>query len=294
MQPLLQASGPGTDGLSSSIWQGAEARLPFLPEGGPRGRFTLALALAALLELALVIALVGREVVVAPEPNNPHPMEVHAVTLPAPLPQLQAVPRVAPPDTAPPPPETTVPPQPLAPPQPQAEAAPPPPAATEPPPPAAESPLFEPPSPPVVARQPPRAHPAKALRKPAPPPPPPPKMEEAKAEPAKPPPPPSAPASAGQNLTALQHYAADLRGRVQSHLVVPATMRGLDLSGDTEVAIALNPDGSLVNVALRKSSGVSAIDRLSLETVKRTGFAPFSDDMPHSSLTFILVVHVTS
>uniref|UniRef100_A0A8J4H9Z6 TonB family protein n=1 Tax=Acidicaldus sp. TaxID=1872105 RepID=A0A8J4H9Z6_9PROT len=278
------------------VWREASGGLPFLPEGGWRGRFALALALAAALELGLLAYLSGREVILAPEPNNPHPMEVHAVTLPAPLPQLQAVPQVAAPDTAPPPPpppETTTPPQPMAPPQPEAEVAPPPPAPAEPPPPAAESAFFEPPPPPVVARQPPRAHPVKTARQEAPPPPQP-KTEEAKAEPAKPPPPPSAPASAGQNLTALQRYAADLRGRVQSHLEVPATMRGLDLSGDTEVAIALSPDGGLVSVALRKSSGVSAIDRLSLETVKRTGFAPFTPDMPHSGLTFILVVHVTS
>lgn len=278
----------------TGIWREARDALPFLPEGGWRGRFALALALAAALELGLLAYLSGREVILAPEPNNPHPMEVHAVTLPAPLPQLQAVPQVAAPDTAPPPPspETTTPPQPMAPPQPQAEVAPPPPAPAEPPPPAAESAFFEPPPPPVVARQPLPPHPVKTARQEAPPPQP--KTEEAKAEPAKPPPPPSAPASAGQNLTALQRYAADLRGRVQSHLEVPATMRGLDLSGDTEVAIALNPDGSLVSVALRKSSGVSAIDRLSLETVKRTGFAPFTPDMPHSSLTFILLVHVTS
>ena len=280
----------------TGIWREASGALPFLPEGGRRGRFALALALAAALELGLVAYLSGREVILAPEPNNPHPMEVHAVTLPAPLPQLQAVPQVAAPDTAPPPPpppETTTPPQPLAPPQPQAEVAPPPPAPTEPPPPAAESAFSEPPPPPVVARQPPPPQPVKTARQEAPPPPQP-KTEEAKNEPAKPPPPPSAPASAGQNLTALQRYAADLRGRVQSHLEVPATMRGLDLSGDTEVAIALSPDGGLVNVVLRKSSGVSAIDRLSLETVKRTGFAPFTPDMPHSSLTFILLVHVTS
>ena len=278
----------------TGIWREAGGALPFLPEGGWRGRFALALALAAALELGLLAYLSGREVILAPEPDNPHPMEVHAVTLPAPLPQLQAVPQVAAPDTAPPPPspETTTPPQPMAPPQPQAEVAPPPPAPAEPPPPAAESAFFEPPPPPVVARQPLPPHPVKTARQEAPPPQP--KTEEAKAEPAKPPPPPSAPASAGQNLTALQRYAADLRGRVQSHLEVPATMRGLDLSGDTEVAIALNPDGSLVSVALRKSSGVSAIDRLSLETVKRTGFAPFTPDMPHSSLTFILLVHVTS
>jgi len=76
----------------TGIWREASGALPFLPEGGRRGRFALALALAAALELGLVAYLSGREVILAPEPNNPHPMEVHAVTLPAPLPQLQAVP----------------------------------------------------------------------------------------------------------------------------------------------------------------------------------------------------------
>ncbi len=269
------------------------ASLPFLPDSGRRGRFVLALALAAACEIAVVLWLGARPVEISPEPNNPHPMEVHAVTLPAPLPELQAVPEVTPPDTTPPPPpppEAVTPPQTLTPPQPEAEVAPPPPAPDEPPPPQAASPFFVPPPPPITARQPPPPNPVKTVQKAAPPPP---KTETAKTEePSKPPPPPSAPASAGQNLTALQHYAADLRNRVQNNLHVTAAISALNLSGDTTVAITITPDGHMENVVVNKASGISLIDKLALETVRATGFAPFSAEMPKNTLTFLLKVHV--
>lgn len=280
---------PASDGWASY------ASLPFLPDGGRRGRFALALLLAAASEIAIVVWLAGKPAEIAPEPNNPHPMEVHAVTLPAPLPELQAVPQVTPPAETPPPPpppEAVTPPQTLTPPQPEAEVAPPPPAPDEPPPPQADSPFFVPPPPPIVARQPPPPHPVKTVQKASSPPPPQPKTETAKEEPNKPPPPPSAPASAGQNLTALQHYAADLRGRVQNNLHVTAAISALNLSGDTTVAITITPDGHMEKLAVEKSSGISLIDKLALETVRATGFAPFSAEMPKSALTFLLKVHV--
>ncbi len=269
------------------------ASLPFLPDGGRRGRFVLALALAAACEIGIVLWLGREPPEIAPEPNNPHPMEVHAVTLPAPLPELQAVPEVTPPDATPPPPpppEAVTPPQTLTAPPLEAEAAPPPPAADEPPPQAA-SPLFVPPPPPIVARQPPPPHPVKTASKAAPPPPRP-ETETAKTEAPSKPPPPSAPASAGQNLTALQHYAADLRSRVQNNLHVTAAISALNLSGDTTVAITIAPDGHQENVVINKSSGISLIDKLALATVRATSFAPFEAEMPKNTLTFLLKVHV--
>ena len=139
-----QVTSPRLPDLPEAGPWGSYASLPFLPDSGRRGRFALALLLAAASELAIVVWLGARVVEVSPEPNNPHPMEVHAVTLPAPLPELQAVPEVTPPDAAnpPPPPDTLTPPQPNAPPQPQAEVAPPPPAPDQPPPPQADSPFF--------------------------------------------------------------------------------------------------------------------------------------------------------
>lgn len=289
-----QVTSPRLPDLPEAGPWGSYASLPFLPDSGRRGRFALALLLAAASELAIVVWLGARVVEVSPEPNNPHPMEVHAVTLPAPLPELQAVPEVTPPDAAkppPPPPDTLTPPQPNAPPQPQAEVAPPPPAPDQPPPPQADSPFFVPPPPPITARQPPPPHPVKTAQKAAPPPPQP-KTEAAKEEPNKPPPPPSAPASSGQNLTALQKYAADLRSRVQNNLHVTSAISALNLSGDTLVAITLSPDGHIDNVAVNKSSGISLIDKLALDTVRATSFAPFSDEMPKNTMTFLLKVHV--
>ena len=286
---------PGVGNAPALEGWASYASLPFLPDSGRRGRFALALALAAVSEIAIVVWLGVKPAEIAPEPNNPHPMEVHAVTLPAPLPELQAVPLETPPDAAkppPPPPDTVTPPEPDAPPpQPQVDFTPPP-VPDMPPPPQAESAFSEPPPPPVAARQPPPPHPVKTVEKKSAPPPPQPKTETAKEEPNKPPPPPSAPASSGQNLTALQHYAADLRGRVQSNLHVTSAISALNLSGDTMVAITITPDGHMQNVAVNKSSGISLIDKLALETVRATSFAPFSDEMPKDTLTFLLKVHV--
>ncbi len=286
---------PGAGNAPALEGWASYASLPFLPDSGRRGRFALALALAAAAELAIVVWLGAKPAEIAPEPNNPHPMEVHAVTLPAPLPELQAVPQETPPDAAkppPPPPDTVTPPVPEAPPQPQVDFTPPPPAPDMPPPPKAESAFSEPPPPTVVARQPPPPHPVKTAEKKSPPPPPQPKTETAKEEPSKPPPPPSAPASSGQNLTALQRYASDLRSRVQTNLHVTSAISALNLSGDTMVAITITPDGHMQNVVVNKSSGISLIDKLALETVRATSFAPFSEEMPKDTLTFLLKVHV--
>ncbi len=92
---------------------------------------------------------------------------------------------------------------------------------------------------------------------------------------------------------ALDLYAALVRNRVQADLEVPETIRLMRLSGRTEVAFELQPSGILLWARIERSSGIGAIDRAALHTVKTTEYPPFTKDMPKLSTTFAIEVHIS-
>jgi protein TonB len=92
---------------------------------------------------------------------------------------------------------------------------------------------------------------------------------------------------------ALDLYAALVRSRVQANLEVPEAIRLMRLSGRTEVAFELQPSGTLLWARIERSSGIGAIDRAALHTVKTTEYPPFTKDMPKLSTTFAIEVRIS-
>jgi protein TonB len=218
--------------------------------------FGSALAVALVVEAAAILMLVAF-VRPAPPPPPPAPkMHIHAAVTMAPPPTP------APPPPVPAPPVVTPPPAAVAPPVP----APPPPR-------------------PLPVR--PRGHvaPRPRIRPPVPPP----AAPVTMAEPA---PPAPQPVSAAVQASETDRYAASLRARVQANLQVPETVRMLGISGVADVRIGVGPDGTLTSVAVSRSSGSGEIDRAALEAVRSTRLPPFSANMPHHPITFVLAVRL--
>ncbi len=107
------------------------------------------------------------------------------------------------------------------------------------------------------------------------------------------PPPSAAAVTAVARETALDVYAARVRARVQANLRVPETIRLMRLSGRTEVTFELQPDGLLLWARIARTSGIGAVDRAALHTVKETEFPPFTQGMPDRDMNFDIDVHIS-
>ena len=92
---------------------------------------------------------------------------------------------------------------------------------------------------------------------------------------------------------ALEVYAARVRARVQANLRVPETIRLMRLSGKTEVAFELQPDGLLLWARIERTSGIGAVDRAALHTVKQTAYPHFMHGMPDHDTTFDIDVRIS-
>ncbi|MEY2333081.1 TonB family protein [Acidithiobacillus ferrianus] len=105
------------------------------------------------------------------------------------------------------------------------------------------------------------------------------------------PPPPPSPSPAVRQA-ALDEYAAMVRARVQTNLHIPEELRLMHLSGVTVVAFELTPGGQLLWARVSTSSGMHAVDRAAVRTVKTTSYPPFTKKMPHHDTVFTVDVHI--
>jgi protein TonB len=228
-----------------------------------RSHFFAALAVAAVVELLIVLAAayIARR---APR----------AVVQP----QVTIIHMVAPPKPLPPPPKPApvIPPKPLPPPPPLPLPAPKP----------VPLPLPKPPPKPVPRprqRPPVPVKPKRVVPKPVQPP-----------VPQAPPQPPSAPVPEAVQENALEAYAAVVHDAVQADLQVPATVALMHLSGVTRIALNISPDGSLRRAEVIASSGIPMIDQAALAKVRATKFPPFSGKMPNHAITIEISVQLRS
>lgn len=99
--------------------------------------------------------------------------------------------------------------------------------------------------------------------------------------------------NSASRASAVTLYAALVRARVQENLRVPETIRLMGLSGRTEVAFELQPDGDLLWARIARSCGVNAVDRVALRTVRTTEYPPFIKNMPREDTTFDVEVHIS-
>lgn len=109
--------------------------------------------------------------------------------------------------------------------------------------------------------------------------------------PPRPPPPPPQPAvSAAEIESATARYAGMVHQAVQADLQVPRLVEMMHLRGIATVSIRIAPSGTLLGVSIVRSSGAPPIDRAAIASVRATSFPPFSGDMPHHPLDFVLQV----
>lgn len=152
-----------------------------------------------------------------------------------------------------------------------------------PPPKAVTPPLPKPPPPKPIPRPIPRPKPVQHIVQPVP------HIEQ----PAPPPPPPAVPVvSAAEMETATQLYAGRLRELVQANLTVPEDVQMMQLSGTTVISIRLAPDGSILSVAVVRSSGAPPIDRAAIAAARGQSYPAFAKDMPQRPTSFTLSVHL--
>lgn len=85
--------------------------------------------------------------------------------------------------------------------------------------------------------------------------------------------------------TALDAYAGRVHRVIQANLKVPEMVEMMHLSGVTELALRIAPDGDLLAARVIRSSGAPPIDRAALAAVKATRFPRFTRKMPHHSIT---------
>jgi protein TonB len=93
---------------------------------------------------------------------------------------------------------------------------------------------------------------------------------------------------------ALSRYAAMVRAEVQARARVPETVRLMHLSGTAVIAFELTPSGDLLWARLSRSSGVGAIDRAALETVRAGSYPPFTRNMAKHNTVFDVEVHLSA
>lgn len=109
-----------------------------------------------------------------------------------------------------------------------------------------------------------------------------------------PPPPQPAPIPEAVQANALELYAGAVHETVQAGLQVPETVKMMGLSGATEVALQIAPDGMLLNASVVKSSGISLIDRAALSAVRMAKYPAFTADMPNHEITVDITVKLKS
>lgn len=148
-------------------------------------------------------------------------------------------------------------------------------------------PMLPPPPLPVAPPKPPpkpipRPKPRPLPRKPVP--------HVAPPRPSPPPPPPQPAVSAAEIESATARYAGMVHQAVQADLQVPRLVEMMHLRGIATVSIRIAPSGTLLGVSIVRSSGAPPIDRAAIALVRATSFPPFSGDMPHHPLDFVLQV----
>ncbi len=253
---------------------------PSSPEFRPdveKGRFGIAFAVAAIVELALIpgLLILSHHLTIGMQAKKSAVVHIHAVTLPPPPKPLPQKPVVKPKPKPPPP--KPVPPKPAAKPMPK----PPPKPLPKPKPRPRPKPIPKPRPRPLPREVKPRVRPKphivrRPIIKPQP-------LPLARAAP-KP--------SPAEIENALAAYLARLRARVQADLSVPTQIRMLGISGTAKILIRLAPDGQLLGATILQSSGAVSIDSLALKTVRETIFPPFTAKMPRHPLTFSLAVQI--
>ncbi|OYV48808.1 MAG: hypothetical protein B7Z77_09675 [Acidocella sp. 20-58-15] len=155
-----------------------------------------------------------------------------------------------------------------------------------------------PPPPPVPVPQPipvppPKPMPRPVMRKLLPHKPPPPAAAPVFQAPP-PPPPVAALPDAQVQASAAQLYAAELNARVQSNLVVPASVTMMGLSGTTHLAVTVAPNGSVISVVVTQGSGAPPIDQAAEAAVRAVPLPVFTANMPQHDITFNLTVHLAT
>jgi protein TonB len=108
------------------------------------------------------------------------------------------------------------------------------------------------------------------------------------------PPPRPAPVSAAVRENALEAYAGAVHRMVQADLKVPQMVEMMHLSGTTEIALRIAPDGRLLGARVIHSSGAPPIDRAALAAVRAAQFPDFSAKMPHHPITVDIAVKLRS
>ncbi len=108
-----------------------------------------------------------------------------------------------------------------------------------------------------------------------------------------PPPPPPAPSMAARQA-AMARYASMVRAQVQADAHVPEAVRLMHLSGTAVISFELQPSGFLVWARLAQSSGVGAINRAALESVRSGTYPPFTKNMPKRATIFNVEIHLSS
>ncbi len=111
---------------------------------------------------------------------------------------------------------------------------------------------------------------------------------------APPPKPQPAPVSAAVQESALQAYAGSVHDAVQSNLRVPQMVKMMNLSGVSEIALRIAPDGQLLSVVVIHSSGIPLIDKAALTAAHATRFPPFTAAMPQGPITVDLSVQLST
>lgn len=169
----------------------------------------------------------------------------------------------------------------------------------QPPPPPVPKPQPPPPPPPPVPVPqpvpvpPPKPVPKPVMRKLLPHKPPPPATAPVFQTPPPPPPVPALP-DAEVQASAEQLYAAELNARVQSNLVVPASVTMMGLSGKTHLAVTVEPDGSVISVVVTQSSGAPPIDQAAEAAVRAAPLPAFTAKMPSHAIVFNLIVRLST
>ncbi|MHB1302333.1 MAG: TonB family protein [Acidiphilium sp.] len=243
------------------------AELSFDTMAGPgESRFGWALLAALIIEVVAIVALMFA-------PSPPRPLVVKPVTM-----AVHLVKPVGPPKAIPLPPKPVQPPKPK-PPKPL-------PVLPKPPPPLPNHPhihvLRKPPPKPVH-----RIVPRRIARPMPPQPAPPPQLAPPASQTTAPPP------SLAQLKSAEARYVGIMRGVILSHLVVPAALRNLGVSGVAMVAFKVTPNGQILWIRVIKQSAYQAANRAARTAVQDSHFPAFLAEMPHHAIIFEIPVHVS-
>jgi len=119
--------------------------------------------------------------------------------------------------------------------------------------------------------------------------------EPARKQPARKVPQPSRAASAASRQQIAQEeasYRSMVRSLIEKKKFYPARARRNRSTGEVSVSFTLRRDGTLLNLRISHSSGVSALDRAARKAVQKVGrFPPFPDASRRTSWEFTVPLH---